>query len=61
MSDDPDYYRELYIAAQKELRAANKLIVDLEIALRRIDNQDHRGNRSIESQIAHEALQEAKP
>ena len=59
MSDDPDFYRRMYIAAQHELRAANKLIVDLEIALRRIDNQDYRGNRSAESQIAHEALKKA--
>lgn len=33
----------------------------LEEALRRIANQDYRGNRSTESQIAFEALQEAKP
>jgi hypothetical protein len=33
----------------------------LEEALRRIANQDYRGNRSTESQIAAEALKEAKP
>jgi hypothetical protein len=33
----------------------------LEEALRRIANTDYRGNRSTESQIAFEALKEAKP
>ena len=33
----------------------------LEEALSRIANQDYRGNRSTESQIAFEALKEAKP
>jgi archaellum component FlaC len=33
----------------------------LEEALRRIANADYRGNRSTESQIAFEALKEAKP
>ena len=32
----------------------------MEDALRRIANQDYRGNRSTESQIAFEALKEAK-
>ena len=36
-------------------------IKHLEEALRRIANQDYRGNRSTESQIAFEALKEAKP
>lgn len=36
-------------------------ITHLEAALRRIANQDYRGNRSTESQIAFEALKEAKP
>jgi predicted RNase H-like nuclease (RuvC/YqgF family) len=33
----------------------------LETALREIANQDYRGNLSLESQIAFEALKEAKP
>lgn len=36
-------------------------ITHLESALRRIANQDYRGNRSTESQIAFEVLKEAKP
>ena len=44
-----------------ELNAANDRIKRLEEALRRIANQDYRGNRSTESQIAAEALKEAKP
>lgn len=35
-------------------------ITYLESSLRRIANQDYRGNRSTESQIAAEALKEAK-
>jgi hypothetical protein len=40
----------------KELEEARARIADLEAALRRIANQDYRGNRSTESQIAFEAL-----
>jgi hypothetical protein len=40
----------------KELEEARARIAHLEAALRRISNQDHRGNRSTESQIAFEAL-----
>jgi hypothetical protein len=40
----------------KELEEARARIADLEAALRRIANQDYRGNRSTESQIAVEAL-----
>lgn len=46
-----------------EDRERNKLlerITRLEIALFRISNQDYRGNRSTESQIAFDALKEAK-
>ena len=46
---------------ERELNAANAKIKRLEDALRRIANQDYRGNRSTESQIAAEALKEAKP
>jgi hypothetical protein len=40
----------------KELEEARARIAHLEAALRRIANQDYRGNRSTESQIAFEAL-----
>jgi hypothetical protein len=40
----------------KELEEARARIAHLEAALRSIANQDHRGNRSTESQIAFEAL-----
>lgn len=40
----------------KENEALNQRIKHLEAALRRIANQDYRGNRSTESQIAFEAL-----
>jgi hypothetical protein len=40
----------------KELEEARARIAHLEAALRRIANQDYRGNRSTESQIAVEAL-----
>ena len=46
---------------ERQLNAANARIKRLEEALRRIANQDYRGNRSTESQIAAEALKEAKP
>ena len=49
----PDYVNDL--------NAANDRIKRLEEALRRIANQDYRGNRSTESQIAFDALKEAKP
>lgn len=42
----------------KELNVLVDRINHLETALRRIANQDHRGNRSTESQIAYEALKE---
>jgi hypothetical protein len=40
----------------KELEEARERIALLEAVLRRIANQDYRGNRSTESQIAFEAL-----
>jgi len=40
----------------KELEEARARIAHLEAVLRRIANQDYRGNRSEESQIAVEAL-----
>ena len=43
-----------------ELQEANERIKRLEEALSRIANQDYRGNRSTESQIAEEALKEGK-
>jgi predicted nucleic acid-binding Zn-ribbon protein len=46
---------------ERELNAANDRIKRLEEALRQIANQDYRGNRSTESQIAFRALKEAKP
>ena len=45
---------------KRELNAANDRIKRLEEALSRIANQDYRGNRSTESQMAFEALEEAK-
>jgi hypothetical protein len=42
----------------KELEEAKERIAHLEAALRRIANQDYRGNRSTESQIAVEALED---
>ena len=44
----------------KQNQSLKNRIVHLEDALRRIANQDYRGNRSTESQIAFEALKEAK-
>ena len=41
---------------ERELNAANDRIKRLEDALSRIANQDYRGNRSTESQIAADAL-----
>ena len=41
---------------KRELTGTQKRIRHLEAALRRIANQDYRGNRSTESQIAEEAL-----
>jgi hypothetical protein len=41
---------------KRELTGTQKRIKHLESALRRIANQDYRGNRSTESQIAEEAL-----
>ena len=43
-----------------ENRKLKERIKRLEEALSRIANQDYRGNRSAESQIAFEALKEAK-
>lgn len=51
MSANADVAR---IAGERD--KAEKLVLYLESALRRIANQDHRGNRSTESQIAFEAL-----
>jgi len=51
-----DYIRQL--VAEKSV--SKDRIKQLEDALRRIANTDHRGNRSTESQIAAEAL-ESKP
>jgi hypothetical protein len=45
---------------ERELNAANDRIKRLESALRKIANQDYRGNRSTESEIAFRALKEAK-
>lgn len=45
----------------KRHREALARIKRLEEALRRIANQDYRGNRSTESQIAFDALKESKP
>jgi hypothetical protein len=47
--------------APKKIRELHDRINHLEGALRRIANTDYRGNRSTESQIAFEALKEAKP
>ncbi len=47
--------------SKEELNAAKDRIKRLEEALHRIANTDYRGNRSTESQIAFEALKEAKP
>jgi len=44
-----------------DVREYQDRINHLETALRRIANTDYRGNRSTESQIAFEALKEAKP
>ena len=46
--------------ARYHLQNAQDRIKRLEEALRRIANQDYRGNRSTESQIAFDALKEAK-
>lgn len=42
---------------EHELNAANERIKRLEDSLREIANQDYRGNRSTESEIAFRALQ----
>lgn len=47
-------------AAANEIQKLNERIERLEAALRRIANQDYRGHRSTESQIAFQALTEAK-
>ena len=49
------------VNAYQDLESANERIKRLEEALHRIANTDYRGNRSTESQIAFEALTEAKP
>jgi len=56
-----DGVKEFARRLEGELNAANQRITHLESALCRIANQDYRGNRSTESQIAEEALKEAKP
>jgi hypothetical protein len=55
MSANADVAR---IAGERD--KAEKRVLYLESALRKIANQDYRGNRSTESQIAFEALKEAK-
>jgi hypothetical protein len=60
---ESDMIKMLYstgIDLQKENEVLKNRINHLEDALRRIANQDYRGNRSTESQIAFEALKEAK-
>lgn len=52
-----DFARQL----ERELNEANERIKRFEETLHRIANTDYRGNRSTESQIAFEALKEAKP
>lgn len=59
-SDDGVANAAIYEAAQR-LEEQNQRIKRLEDALLQIANQDYRGNRSTESQIAFEALKEAKP
>ena len=44
-----------------DVRKLEERLKQLEDTLRRIANTDYRGNRSTESQIAFEALKEAKP
>jgi hypothetical protein len=51
------FFREA-LDLKKENLLLNHRIQRLEDALRRIANQDYRGNRSTESQIAFEALKE---
>jgi hypothetical protein len=61
---ESDMIKMLYstgIDLQKENEVLKDRIKSLEEALRRIANQDYRGNRSTESQIAFDALKEAKP
>ena len=53
------FFREA-LDLQKQNLLLNHRIQRLEDALRRIANQDYRGNRSTESQIAFEALKEVK-
>ena len=47
-------------SAANEIQKLNERIKRLEEDLSRIANQDYRGNRSTESQIAFDALKEAK-
>ena len=54
------YLKEEAYKLERELNAAQQRIKRLEEALSRIANQDYRGNRSTESQIAAEALKEVK-
>jgi hypothetical protein len=53
------FFREA-LDLKKQNLLLNHRIQRLEDALRRIANQDYRGNRSTESQIAFEALKEVK-
>lgn len=53
------YYDETAKVVEELNRLADH-IKQLEEALRRIANQDYRGNRSTESQIAFDVLKEAK-
>lgn len=41
---------------ERELAAASRSVKELEEVLNQIANQDYRGNRSVESQIAYAAL-----
>ena len=53
-------YNELNVVQSQEMIALKDRIKRLEEALSQIANQDYRGNRSTESQIAFEALKGAK-
>ena len=53
-------YNELNVVQSQEIIALKDRIKRLEEALSQIANQDYRGNRSTESQIAFEALKGAK-
>ena len=54
--DEIQRLRESNFHLRKDCEEQNQRIKRLEAALRKIANQDYRGNRSTESQIAVEAL-----